>query len=145
VFIACRVVGSIIEESLEQLAEGVERGPEQQRAHGGPESELTRASAWASRERECHQGNADRGEQASERGPAFPADQEQQEIAECNHDTCSYHGLTHAARNQPSAFTARATTSRMVTSAVSDWIVINSLAVALSGMVSVGLKAVALV
>jgi hypothetical protein len=88
VFIACRVVGSIIEESLEQLAEGVERGPEQQRPHGGPESELTRASAGNPRDRECHQGNADRAEQTSERGPAFPADQEQQEIAQCYHDTC---------------------------------------------------------
>ena len=144
-FIACRVVGSIIEESLEQLAEGVERGPEQQRPHGGHERELTRASAWASRERECHQGNADRGEQASERGPAFPADHEQQEVAQGDHDTGGHRSLTHAVRNQPSAFTARATTSRMVTSAVSDWIVINSLAMALSGKVSVGLKAVALV
>jgi len=130
---------------LEQLAEGVQRGPQQQRPHRGHERELTRASAWASRERECHQGNADRGEQASKRGPAFPTDHEQQEVAQGNHDTGGYHSLTHAVRNQLSAFTARATTSKMVTRAVSDWIAISSLATALSGMVSVGLNAVALV
>jgi len=87
VFIACRVVGPIIEESLEQLAEGVERGPEQQRPDGGPESELTPASAGNPRDREYHQGNADRAEQTSERGPTFPAGHEQQEIAQCDHDT----------------------------------------------------------
>ena len=86
--IACSVVGSIIEESLEQLAEGVERGPEQQRPDGGPESELTRASAGNPRDREYHQRNADRAEQTSERGPTFPAGHEQQEIAHCNQDTC---------------------------------------------------------
>ena len=144
-FIACRVVGSIIEESLEQLAEGVERGPEQQRPHGGPESELTRVSAGNPRDRERHQGNADRAEQTSERGPTFPAGHEQQEVAQGDHDTGGHRSLTHAVRNQPSAFTARATTSKMVTSAVSDWIAISSLATALSGSVSVGLKAVALV
>jgi hypothetical protein len=145
VFIARRVVGSVSEQPLKQLAKGVERGPEQQRPPAGPESELTRAPAWSPGDREYHQGNADRAEQTSERGSAFPADHEQPKIPQCDHDTCGYHSLTHAARNQPSAFTARATTSKMVTSAASDWMAINSLAMALSGKVSVGLNAVALV
>ncbi len=47
--------------------------------------------------------------------------------------------------HQPRMLTARATTRPIVTSAVSAWRLISHLAVGLSGMVSVGLKAVALV
>ena len=46
---------------------------------------------------------------------------------------------------QARTFTARATTSTIVTSAISDWIAIRSFAMAVSGMVSVGLNAVAFV
>jgi hypothetical protein len=47
--------------------------------------------------------------------------------------------------SQPRTLTARATTRRMVISAISDWVAISSFAIALKGMVSVGLKAVAFV
>jgi len=50
-----------------------------------------------------------------------------------------------SARHQLRMLTARATTSPIVTSAVNDWPAIRALAIGVSGMVSVGLKAVALV
>ena len=46
---------------------------------------------------------------------------------------------------QPRMLTARATTRPTVTSAVSDWAAISHFAIGVSGIVSVGLKAVALV
>ena len=55
-------------------------------------------------------------------------------------------GGGHASRRyQLRMLTARATTSPIVTSAVSDWALISHLAIAVSGIVSVGLNAVALV
>src|SRR5947209_10655945 len=46
---------------------------------------------------------------------------------------------------QPRTLTARATTSRIVIRAISDWVAISNLANALKGIASVGLKAVAFV
>jgi hypothetical protein len=56
-----------------------------------------------------------------------------------------YVSFNAAFEAQPRTLTARATTSRIVVSAINDWIAISSLAMALSGIVSVGLKAVAFV
>jgi hypothetical protein len=56
-----------------------------------------------------------------------------------------YVSFNAALRSQPRTLTARATTSRIVVRAINDWIAISSLAMALSGIVSVGLNAVAFV
>lgn len=50
-----------------------------------------------------------------------------------------------SASHQLRMLTALATTSPIVTSAVNDWPAMRALAIGVSGMVSVGLKAVALV
>ena len=84
----------------------------------------------------------------AEDAAAHPAEYDKPQIAKRDRESCSRHRRSHIRRSlrpQPRTLTARATTRRIVIRAISDWVAIRSFAMALKGIVSVGLNAVAFV